>query len=411
MTKQYDEQLLLDYIEGNLSPAQRADLERRLQDQPQMLRYLRDMTGDREALSNLPEPEAPAWIMDEVDRRLERSMLLDFNGPGVDSVVDRQRNVVRRIAMLSGLAAMFLITGLVVGYSLWGFGDPGMPVAQRSDTPSSTAVAMGKAGPEAMAANQAVVQSKPGGAMVAMGKSAGQRLAVSPSPPRLLAKADAVDATPDTELLAEAVTAVPVMSVEMDAARVMPAKAQAMVAEAEGAQPAGQSLAQQPDPAMRASQSKLAPYPDNVEIVVQTDDLPSSVAQLNEVTRNLRAAELRETVAMSKAAARSDAVRRYTLTVPADQVPALFTQLRQPLRDGNQRVAFNRIETTTTTTVTTRTRIVRQLVDGNAWPRTTPDYNQIIIEQLPLPETQRLQEVDAARRVTMPVKVEKVQAQ
>lgn len=406
MTKPYDEQLLLDYIEGNLSPSQRADLERRLQDQPQMLSYLRDMTADREALANLPEPEAPAWIMDEVDRRLERSMLLDFNGPGVDSVVDRQRNVVRRIAMLSGLAAMFLITGLVVGYSLWGFGDPGMPVAQRSDppSPSPTAVAMGKAGPQAMEVNQADVQSKPGAAMVAMGKSAGQRRAVSPSPPRLLAKVDDVAAAPDTQGLAERVDAAHALPANGDVAQVMAAT------DIEEAQRSGQWAAQQADPPMLATQSTMAPAMDNVEIVVQTDDLPSSVAQLNEVTRNLRAAELRETMAMSKAAAKSDVVRRYTLTVPADQMPALFTQLRQPLRDGNQRVEFNRIETTTTTVTTTRTRIVRSLVEGNAWPRTNPDYNQIIIEQLPLPEAQRLPQVDAARRITVPVKVEKVQA-
>ncbi len=444
MSKRYDEQQLLDYVEGNLSPAERERVEQSLRGQPELLAYLQAMSGDRQAIADLPEPEAPAWIMEEVDRYLERSMLLDTNGADLEADNHRQRSVLRRLFVVGALAAMLLVTVGIIALSVWGLGEAPMTtrtVARdgRPDAEAAVVDEVADAEPPT-----AVAMDRRGGGLTeraVQGKLATQ----DPRPPAPAAAAnDAIvgkagpAAVPDVEmppLADEPVVAKagrmpdeapPVaespLQVEPDLDRNDPMKtAQALVAEQArqageaagapvGAPLLGATLARTPQ-GEPVDLTDARPIED-IEILVQTEDLPQSVAQLNTVAGNLRSAELREARDLAKVASKTSTTtttaRRYTVTVPEDQVMALVRQLKQPLDGNRQRIVVNTIQTTTTTVTSRRTMVLRALTGGGAWPEKTPDYARIVREQLPLSAEDEPPTVQASRRVTVPVIVEQM---
>jgi hypothetical protein len=118
MDKRYDEEILLGYIEGDLSPEDQRLVEQQAAEDPRLRHLLQAMRADRQTLRDLPEPEPPAWLLDEVDRTLERSMLLGDGEAERQAVEQRQRTVLHRIMWTSSIAALFLVAVTVVVVSV-----------------------------------------------------------------------------------------------------------------------------------------------------------------------------------------------------------------------------------------------------------------------------------------------------
>ncbi|MBX2852099.1 MAG: hypothetical protein KTR15_10175 [Phycisphaeraceae bacterium] len=77
MLDRYDQDLLLDYLEGELDADRRAQLDAMLAEDPQLAALLEEMGRDRAALRSLPHAEAPGDLVHDVTQTLERRMLLD----------------------------------------------------------------------------------------------------------------------------------------------------------------------------------------------------------------------------------------------------------------------------------------------------------------------------------------------
>lgn len=76
MIDRYDENLLLGYIEGTLSPDDRAALEAMLQRDPQLDTLLRQIMADRQALRQLPQETPGEDLVQAAMQQIERRMLL-----------------------------------------------------------------------------------------------------------------------------------------------------------------------------------------------------------------------------------------------------------------------------------------------------------------------------------------------
>ena len=123
MLDRYVQDLLLDYLEGELDADRRAQLDTMLEEDPQLASLLSEMARDREALRSLPQAEAPGDLVHDVTQTLERRMLLD------DSVDDTTPIPISRamageptrsiswgrVMGLTGLAAsVALVAGILV---------------------------------------------------------------------------------------------------------------------------------------------------------------------------------------------------------------------------------------------------------------------------------------------------------
>jgi hypothetical protein len=118
MSKGYDEKLLLAYIEGELGEEQRQAVEKAMAQDARLAQLIRAMISDRQKLRDLPEPATPPWLLDEVDRTLERSMLLDQSPAELEAVQYRQWSVMRRLALVGSMAAVFAVATFIVFRSL-----------------------------------------------------------------------------------------------------------------------------------------------------------------------------------------------------------------------------------------------------------------------------------------------------
>ena len=123
MAKQYDEKLIIDYVENDISDRHREKVVALMEADPQLKELIEEMINDRITLQNIPDPSTPDWIMEEVDRNLERAMLVEENHVEVEEVVVQQKHVLRRLAFGTGVAAMIALLSGVVVWSLWGI-DP-----------------------------------------------------------------------------------------------------------------------------------------------------------------------------------------------------------------------------------------------------------------------------------------------
>jgi len=118
MVDRYDDDILLGYIEGDLSPDQQEQFEKLLAQDEQLRGLVARLQEDRLMLRDLPREVVPAGLMDPVNDQLERHMLLDTavsqaNGNGVAS-----RWPVGRLFAYSGLAAMMLVSAALIVHTL-----------------------------------------------------------------------------------------------------------------------------------------------------------------------------------------------------------------------------------------------------------------------------------------------------
>ncbi|MEO0477314.1 MAG: hypothetical protein AAF085_15305, partial [Planctomycetota bacterium] len=109
MLDRYDQDLLLDYLEGELDADRRTQVEAMLEEDPQLAALLNEMARDREALRSLPQAEAPGDLVHDVTQTLERRMLLD------DSVDDTAPIPIARA--MAGEPARGVSWGRIIGLS------------------------------------------------------------------------------------------------------------------------------------------------------------------------------------------------------------------------------------------------------------------------------------------------------
>lgn len=125
MLDRYDQDLLLDYLEGELDADRHADIDTMLAEDPQLAGLLSEMAMDRAALRALPQAQAPADLVHDVTQTLERRMLLD--GPVEDTgpiplargLANEPRSISwGRVVGLTGLAASVALAAAVVVITL-----------------------------------------------------------------------------------------------------------------------------------------------------------------------------------------------------------------------------------------------------------------------------------------------------
>lgn len=112
MTDRYDENLILGYVENELSPDERSRFETMLAQDPALRELTQGLAGDRASLRAMPREQPPAEILEDVMQTLERSMLLgDARSELVTESPDVRRFRLGRVLAYTGLAAMLLLTG------------------------------------------------------------------------------------------------------------------------------------------------------------------------------------------------------------------------------------------------------------------------------------------------------------
>lgn len=124
MLDRYDQNLLLDYLEGELDADRQAQLDALLAEDKQLAALLAGMAGDRDVLRSLPQAQAPADLMQDLTQSLERRMLLDEQAVETGPIpIARGRDLPGeptggprwgRILGLSGLAASVALAATTV---------------------------------------------------------------------------------------------------------------------------------------------------------------------------------------------------------------------------------------------------------------------------------------------------------
>lgn len=109
MLDRYDQDLLLDYLEGELDADRRAQLDVKLVEDPQLAALLDEIARDRDALRSLPQAQAPTDLVHDVTNTLERQMLLD------DTVDDTAPIPLSRGRALAGEPTRSISWGRVIG--------------------------------------------------------------------------------------------------------------------------------------------------------------------------------------------------------------------------------------------------------------------------------------------------------
>jgi len=116
MTDRYDQDMILGYVEGDLSDEQRAAFEATLADDHELRQLVSQMRLDREALRSLARQSAPVGLVDQVMQAQERDALLgDPAAPEpLPLVVPMSRRKIRRVLAYSAVAAVLLLSFSVV---------------------------------------------------------------------------------------------------------------------------------------------------------------------------------------------------------------------------------------------------------------------------------------------------------
>ena len=99
--KEATEAKLCAYLEGELSPVERAEIEQHLASNPQHRQLLADLAKTREWMRSIPSEMAPADLSEVFQQQVERAMLLDDSTSESRSSMNRWPQVVLVAAILS----------------------------------------------------------------------------------------------------------------------------------------------------------------------------------------------------------------------------------------------------------------------------------------------------------------------
>src|SRR3954451_11566802 len=123
-SKEKIEAQLCAYIDGDISDADRAEIERHLEANPHHRELIRDLQGTRDVLQSIPRASIPGELNESLTGQLERSSLLDPTDDEPNTVVR-----INRWPQFTAVAAVLLLAAglaFVVYYSL--------PTNQKSDS-------------------------------------------------------------------------------------------------------------------------------------------------------------------------------------------------------------------------------------------------------------------------------------
>src|SRR5438093_7565827 len=87
--KEATEAKLCAYLEGELAPTEREEIERYLDNNPQHRQLLGELAKTRDFVRALPRESAPSEIAEAFQGQLERSMLFGDSDVGASDVVAR----------------------------------------------------------------------------------------------------------------------------------------------------------------------------------------------------------------------------------------------------------------------------------------------------------------------------------
>jgi hypothetical protein len=121
--KEATEAKLCAYLEGELSPEERLDIEAHLKSNPQHRQLLIDLAETRQWMRQIPHEPAPADLAESVAAQLERSILLDDRQETGDSPIVRlpQYALLAAVVLLTlglGVLIMAMLRGGQTNYSL-----------------------------------------------------------------------------------------------------------------------------------------------------------------------------------------------------------------------------------------------------------------------------------------------------
>lgn len=102
---------LCAYLEGELAPPDRAEIEEYLKNYPQHRQTLSDLATNRTVLRNLPREKAPAEVAEAFQGQMERSMLLD--GPVNEDAIVRLKHG-PQLALAAAIVVLAAGLGIVV---------------------------------------------------------------------------------------------------------------------------------------------------------------------------------------------------------------------------------------------------------------------------------------------------------
>ncbi|MCX5659521.1 MAG: hypothetical protein NTW19_07330 [Planctomycetota bacterium] len=114
MAERYDEQMILGYLEGDLSPDQVASFEALLGQDARLRNLVAQLLLDRNALRKLPQTPAPPELLDRVNQSLERRMLLGSAQPEATTTAPAERYRITRLLAYAALLAFVCVGGALV---------------------------------------------------------------------------------------------------------------------------------------------------------------------------------------------------------------------------------------------------------------------------------------------------------
>lgn len=365
MADRYDDTLILGYLEGDLSDADRARLEKQMAEDAALATLVERMRDDRAAMRRLPTEEPPMGLADAAMSMEERSMLLGDPDPAAPRATDPAGEEIRRFrlhrtASYLAIAALVVICGGVVLVSLttdpwpesgtrW-LNEKGLALG--GDQPSETAPVLGvgesmpavsksKTTPASEELLAGTIKERRDGQTQPLG-----RVATSPAPAAADMDAAPATAEPGRRAVASGLMAPPQ---PRDEAIESMGRARAMAPatlEAEQDRSGNEmGLAQMPPPTVppRANELRaLAPQPqrhvqrvNTVVVDVDTKDAQRTRAEVADwVTSNYAIIEpaVSENALLTEERGIDDAARPHeTLTVLVDerQVPQLLNRLNE----------------------------------------------------------------------------------
>ena len=115
-----DPEVLLAYVEGELSAADRAAVEAALRDEPALRSLVEGLRDDRAALRAWPTEDAPDGLSDQAVRRLERLERESLLDTAADAGAPDRRWRIGPVLVYSGLAAALALAAAVLFQTLDG---------------------------------------------------------------------------------------------------------------------------------------------------------------------------------------------------------------------------------------------------------------------------------------------------
>ena len=136
------EELLQAYLDGELQPAARADLEKRISSEPELREELDRLSFARDAVTGLPQAEAPTDLADRVLQRTRGEATLASHTPVGQSAWPMAWRVAAVIAVL-----VLPGGGFAAGYRVGSSAGPDAPMSPEGVVPAATTVAAVDPGP------------------------------------------------------------------------------------------------------------------------------------------------------------------------------------------------------------------------------------------------------------------------